>query len=119
MTEDRKEDCLFCAIAGHRINASLVYEDERAVAFRDIHPQAPVHILIVPRRHIPSLNEIGEEDRELVGHLIRVASDLARRESVADSGWRLAVNCGPAAGQAVAHLHIHLLGGRALGWPPG
>jgi len=119
MNRPREKECLFCAIAAGRIKAELVYEDDRALAFRDIRPQAPVHILVIPRKHIPSLNEIGEEDRELVGHLLRVAALLARRESVALSGWRLAANCGPDAGQAVDHLHFHLLGGRTLGWPPG
>lgn len=119
MTPPSGKECLFCAIAEGRIPAALVYQDDRALAFRDIRPQAPVHILVIPRRHLPSLNEVGEEDRELVGHLLRVAAEIARQESVSLSGWRLAVNCGPDAGQAVDHLHFHVLGGRPLGWPPG
>jgi len=111
--------CLFCAIAEKRIPASIVYEDDRAVAFRDIRPQAPVHVLIIPRRHISSLGAVREEDRDLVGHLHRVANEIARRESISRSGYRLVANCGPDAGLAVDHLHFHLLGGRPLGWPPG
>lgn len=119
MTPPPGKECLFCAIAEGRIPAALVYQDDRALAFRDIRPQAPVHVLVIPRRHLPSLNEVGEEDRELVGHLLRVAAEIARRESVSLSGWRLTVNCGPDAGQAVDHLHFHVLGGRPLAWPPG
>jgi histidine triad (HIT) family protein len=112
------EKTLFQKIADREIPASIVYEDDRSVAFRDIHPQAPVHILIVPRKPIPSLDEMTEGDEALVGHLLTVARLLAAREGLAE-GYRTVFNCGPAAGQTVFHLHLHLLGGRPMTWPPG
>lgn len=112
-------DCLFCKIAEGKIPAKLVHEDERAVAFRDLNPQAPTHILIIPREHIASLNDLDDAHEALVGHLHRVAGRLARSENIADSGYRVLFNTGAHAGQTVHHIHLHLLGGRALGWPPG
>jgi histidine triad (HIT) family protein len=112
-------DCLFCKIAEGKIPAKLVHDDERAVAFRDINPQAPTHILIIPRKHIPSLNALDEGDAALVGHLHVVARKLAQSENIADSGYRVLFNTGAHAGQTVHHIHLHLVGGRALGWPPG
>jgi histidine triad (HIT) family protein len=113
------DPCLFCRIAAGEIPAQVVYEDDNALAFRDINPQAPTHILIIPRRHIPSVNALEAGDAEQVGYLYLVARDLARAEGVAEEGYRLVMNTGPAAGQSVDHIHLHLLGGRPLHWPPG
>lgn len=113
------EGCLFCRIAAGEIPAKLVYEDDDVVAFRDINPQAPTHILIIPRRHIASVNDLEAGDAELVGRLYLVARELAEREGIAQSGYRLVLNTGPGAGQTVDHIHLHLLGGRPLHWPPG
>lgn len=112
-------ECVFCRIAAGEIPAAKVYESERLVAFRDINPQAPVHILIIPRRHVSSVLDLEEADCALVGEIHLLAARLARQEGVAENGFRLLTNTGAAAGQSVAHLHFHLLGGRALGWPPG
>lgn len=111
-------DCLFCKIAGKEIPSEIVYEDDAAVAFKDINPQAPIHLLIIPKKHIAGIAEACEEDAELIGHLQLVASKLAAENNVAD-GYRIVVNSGPKAGQSVMHLHYHLLGGRTLSWPPG
>jgi histidine triad (HIT) family protein len=111
-------DCLFCKIIDKQIPAQLIYEDDRAIAFRDINPQAPVHALVVPRQHIASLNELAEADTPLVGHLHWVAAKLAKSESIGE-GYRTVFNTGKLAGQTVFHLHLHLIGGRMLGWPPG
>lgn len=112
-------DCLFCKIAGKHIQAKVVYEDDRAVAFEDIDPQAPVHILVIPRKHISTTLDVGEEDKELVGHLFTVAAKIAREKGIADSGFRLVMNTNADAGQAVFHVHLHILGGRKMTWPPG
>lgn len=112
-------ECLFCSIIEGKIPAQKVYEDGDCVAFRDIKPQAPTHVLIVPRKHIPTLNDLKPEDAELVGRLFLVAKQIAVNEGVADAGYRTVFNCNAAAGQAVFHIHLHLLGGRDLGWPPG
>jgi len=112
-------DCLFCRIAAKEIPADLVYEDQQAIAFRDIHPQAPTHVLIIPRRHVSGLDAAGEAEEALLGHLAQVAARLAEQEGLAESGYRVVLNNGPDAGQAVAHLHLHLLGGRKMTWPPG
>ena len=109
---------LFEKIADREIPADLVFEDDRCIAFRDIHPQAPTHILIVPRKPIPTLNDLTEEDEALVGHLFLVAKQIARQEGL-DNGYRTVFNCGEEAGQTVFHIHLHLLGGRTLSWPPG
>jgi histidine triad (HIT) family protein len=113
------EGCLFCRIAAGEIPAQRVYEDDEVVAFRDINPQAPTHIQVIPRRHIASVNELRPEDAALVGRLFLVARELAEKEGVAGKGYRLVMNTGPAAGQTVEHIHLHLLGGRPLHWPPG
>jgi histidine triad (HIT) family protein len=110
-------DCLFCRIATGEARADRVYEDEHAVAFRDINPASPTHILVVPRKHIDSLAALTPEDDALVGHLVRVATRVAHGDGRQD--FRLAVNCGAGAGQSVFHVHLHVLGGRPLGWPPG
>ena len=112
-------DCLFCKIGAGEIPAKILFENERIVAFEDINPQAPTHLQIIPRKHIASTLDLGPEERVLVGEIIEVAAELARQLGVAEQGYRLAINTGPAAGQSVYHLHIHLLGGRSLGWPPG
>jgi len=112
-------NCLFCKIVNKEIPSKIVFENERILAFRDVNPQAPVHILIIPKKHISGLNEITPEDNNLLGEIQNVARELAQKENINHDGYRLVVNCGPAAGQAVAHLHYHLLGGRKLSWPPG
>ncbi|HYW75240.1 MAG TPA: histidine triad nucleotide-binding protein [Gammaproteobacteria bacterium] len=113
------EDCLFCRMVAGAIKPDIVYEDEDLIAFRDINPQAPVHILIVPRRHIATANELASDDTVLAGRLILVAGEIAKAEGVDESGYRLVMNCNEGAGQSVFHLHLHLLAGRRLGWPPG
>ena len=112
-------DCLFCKIIGGQIPASLVYQDERVVAFKDINPQAPMHVLVVPRRHIASLNELTAEDDGLVGEMVRRGAALARDQGHSDGGFRTIFNCNADAGQTVFHIHLHVLGGRILTWPPG
>jgi len=114
-----EQDCIFCKIVAGGIPAAKIFEDERAVVFRDINPQAPTHALVIPREHVASLNEAGETDEALLGHLLLVAARVAREEGLADSGYRTVINTGAGAGQSVFHLHVHLLGGRALTWPPG
>jgi len=110
---------LFEKICDQEIPATLVHEDDRCVAFRDISPQAPVHILIVPRKAVPRVGVAEAADEALLGHLLLTAAQVARREGVADSGYRLVINNGRHGGEAVPHLHVHLLGGRQLAWPPG
>jgi histidine triad (HIT) family protein len=112
-------DCLFCRIIRKEIPSRIVFENERVLAFRDVNPQAPVHVLIVPKLHIAGLNDILTDNNALLGEIQNIAREIALKENVAKSGWRLVCNCGPDAGQAVAHLHYHLLGGRAMHWPPG
>jgi len=110
-------DTIFGKIARGEAPADRVYEDDRAVAFRDLNPQAPTHLLVIPRKPIPRLSEAQEGDEELLGHLFRVATRVARDAGLED--WRVVVNDGAGAGQSVFHLHLHVLGGRPLGWPPG
>jgi histidine triad (HIT) family protein len=112
-------DNIFTKIIAKQIPAKIVYEDDRVLAFRDVKPVAPVHVLIVPKREIANVTAARTDDEDLLGHLLTVAAEVARREGVADTGYRLAINNGRDAGQLVPHLHVHLLGGRALGWPPG
>jgi histidine triad (HIT) family protein len=111
--------CLFCDIVQKKRPAAILYEDEFAVAFQDINPQAPVHVLIVPKKHIPTSLDIGEEDRPLIGHLFRIANKIAREKGIADRGFRLVMNCNEDSGQTVFHIHLHILGGRLMHWPPG
>lgn len=113
------EECLFCRIAEGEMSADVVRSDERVVAFRDINPQAPTHILIIPREHVPSVDDLEQEHASLVGELYLAARDLAREEGIAEEGYRLVMNTGAEAGQSVFHIHLHLLGGRTLRWPPG
>ncbi len=112
-------DCLFCKIVRREIPATLVYEDERVIAFNDINPQAPTHVLIVPKRHIATLNEIGTEDGQLIGELVRRATAIASERGISAGGFRTVFNTNRDAGQTVFHIHLHLLGGRAMTWPPG
>jgi len=111
-------DCIFCRIARGEAPANILYQDDDVTAFRDLHPQAPVHILIVPNRHIAGVAQVAPEDAALLGKLLVVARRLAEQEGIVN-GYRLVVNNGLQAGQSVFHLHVHLLGGRQLGWPPG
>lgn len=113
------EDCVFCKMANGEIEPDKVYEDEEILAFRDLNPQAPLHVLIIPRRHIATMNDLSAEDAALVGRLTLTAAKIAAEEGVAESGYRTVLNCNAGAGQSVFHLHLHLLGGRRLGWPPG
>lgn len=112
-------DCLFCRMLDGEIPSDKVFENERVYAFRDINPQAPTHILVIPRRHIASLNELGEADTALMGELLSVGAHIARQEGFADKGYRSVINTGDHGGQSVHHIHLHILGGRALNWPPG
>jgi histidine triad (HIT) family protein len=112
-------DCLFCKIVDRKIPASLVYEDERIVAFNDVNPQAPTHVLLIPKRHIESLNAIGTEDDQLIGELVRRAALIAKERGLSDGGFRAVFNTNRDAGQSVFHIHLHLLGGRPMHWPPG
>jgi histidine triad (HIT) family protein len=111
--------CLFCEIVAGRIPARVLYQDSEIVAFHDVSPQAPSHTLIIPRRHITSLLELTPEDDLLIGSLVRKARDLAQQAGLAENGFRLVFNCGDDAGYSVYHIHLHLIGGRKLGWPPG
>ncbi|SNX55242.1 histidine triad nucleotide-binding protein [Thermoanaerobacterium sp. RBIITD] len=113
------EDCIFCNIINKKINSSIVYEDDYVVAFPDINPQAPVHLLIVPKEHIKSPLDIGEDNKELIGHVYIVAKNLAKKFGIDKKGYRLVTNCGNDGGQTVLHIHFHLLGGRFMTWPPG
>jgi len=113
------DDCLFCKIVAGDIPAELLYEDEHVVAFKDINPQAPVHNLIIPKKHIATINDLQIEDEIVVGNMFLAAKTIAEKEGIADQGYRTVMNCGESAGQTVFHIHLHLLAGRQLGWPPG
>lgn len=112
-------DCLFCKIIARQIPASIVYEDERMLAFNDINPQAPTHVLVLPRRHIATLNDLTAGDDALIGELVRTAAAIAKKNGHADGGYRTVFNCNADAGQTVFHIHLHVLGGREMTWPPG
>ncbi|PIQ43586.1 MAG: histidine triad nucleotide-binding protein [Gammaproteobacteria bacterium CG11_big_fil_rev_8_21_14_0_20_46_22] len=112
-------DCLFCKIIEKTLPATLVHEDEHCLAFRDIHPQAPEHILIIPKKHIATLNDLEDIDQTLVGHLVLTAKNLAKQIGVDHNGYRLNWNCNRHGGQEVYHIHLHLLAGRQMTWPPG
>ena len=113
------KECIFCQIVNGQVPAAIEYEDENLLAFRDIHPQAPVHILIIPKTHYATVNDFPSEDAEMVGKMIIVARELAERLGIGGRGYRLVINCNHDGGQAVYHIHLHLLGGRLMGWPPG
>jgi histidine triad (HIT) family protein len=111
--------CLFCRIIANELPAKKIFEDDDLIAFHDIHPQAPVHVLVVPRAHISTLNDLGEHDDVLIGNMLRRAAAIARDLGIAERGYRTLFNCNRDAGQTVFHIHLHLLGGRSLRWPPG
>ena len=117
--EKTEPDCIFCRIIRKEIPGDVVYEDDKVLAFNDIDPKAPVHILIIPKDHIPGVLDLDEHHKELTGHILAVASKLATEKGIDESGFRIVLNSGEDAGQAVFHIHFHLLGGRALTWPPG
>ena len=112
-------NCLFCKVVSGEIPAAVVHRDDDLVAFKDINPQAPLHLLIIPTRHIATLNDVGENDAALIGRMLRLAADLAKQNGHADRGYRTVFNCNSQAGQTVFHIHLHLLAGRSLTWPPG
>jgi len=112
-------DCLFCKIAAGEIPAKIVYRDDTVIAFEDINPQAPHHVLIVPQKHIATLNDLHDEDSELTGSMVQAGAKLAKQLNIAKDGYRLVFNTNAGAGQSVFHIHLHLLGGRQLNWPPG
>ena len=113
------ENCLFCKIVREELDTDIIYENKNIIAFRDINPQAPVHILLIPKKHFSTLNDLASRDIELVGDLIYSASRLAKKEGIAEQGYRTGFNCNDWGGQTVYHIHLHLLGGRKFGWPPG
>ena len=112
-------DCLFCKIGSGQIPAKVVLQDDEVLAFDDINPQAPVHVLVIPKRHVVALNEAGAGDQALLGRLLEAATLVARKKGVADAGYRVVANTGRDGGQTVLHLHLHVLGGRPMTWPPG
>lgn len=112
-------DCLFCKIVAGQVPAAILYQDDRMLVLQDINPQAPMHVLVVPRRHVATLNDLTSDDDALVGEMTRRAAAFAREHGHADDGYRTVFNCNPGAGQTVFHIHMHVLGGRRLGWPPG
>lgn len=114
-----EQNCLFCKIAAGEIPAQVVHTDDHTVAFRDINPQAPTHVLVIPRRHIASLKDATPEDEGVLGQLLLTAARVARSEGLAEGGYRTVINTGAGAGQSVFHIHAHVIGGRALAWPPG
>ena len=107
-------DCVFCQIVAGKIPSDILYQDDEVVAFRDINPMTPIHLLIIPKRHIPSLAHVSEAETPLIGHMAKIANRLAREEGIAESGYRVVINCGEQGGQVVPHLHMHLLGGQNL-----
>ena len=112
-------DCIFCRIGSGQIASRVVFQDEEVLAFEDLNPQAPVHVLVIPKRHIRALNELGEGDRGMLGRLLEVANLVAHKKGIAESGYRVVANTGKDGGQTVFHLHLHMLGGRRMTWPPG
>ncbi|MCB0711465.1 MAG: histidine triad nucleotide-binding protein [Ignavibacteriae bacterium] len=112
-------ETIFSKIIRKEIPADIVFEDEQVLAFRDINPQGPTHVLVIPKEEIATANDIGEEHELLIGHMVRVATQVAKDEGIAEDGYRLVVNCNPDGGQEVYHIHLHLIGGRKMTWPPG
>jgi histidine triad (HIT) family protein len=119
MSPTRDTSCLFCKIVAGEIQADVVHETDTVVAFRDTNPQAPTHVLLIPKEHVADLKEVGDGHGAMLADLVQAAAHLAETEGIDQSGWRLVANVGPDAGQSVFHLHFHLLGGRTMGWPPG
>ena len=114
-----EQDCIFCRVVAGEVRADVIFQDDRCVAFRDINPQAPVHVLVIPREHIESLDDAGRGDEAVLGHILRVAARVANDEGLTENGFRTIINTGAGAGQSVLHLHLHVLGGRQMTWPPG
>lgn len=112
-------DCLFCRIIAGEVTAELMHQDEQCVVIRDINPQAPTHLLVIPREHLESLDEAARPDEPMLGHLLRMAARMANEHGVSENGYRTVINTGAGAGQSVFHLHVHVLGGRPMNWPPG
>ncbi len=112
-------DCIFCQIATGKIPSEKIFENERVLAFRDLNPQAPTHVLVIPRRHIRTLNDLQSSDATLIGEMMLAATQVAAKEKLAESGYRVVMNCNHDGGQSVYHIHVHLLGGRYMKWPPG
>lgn len=112
-------DCIFCKIIEGKIPAKIAYQDDLVIAIDDIQPQAPIHKLIIPKQHIPTINDLENQNTPLIGHMVQVAKALAKEVGIADNGYRLVFNCNEGGGQAVYHIHLHLLGGRSMQWPPG
>ena len=112
-------DCLFCKIAKGEIKSKIVYENDSTLAFEDIDPKAPTHILVIPKRHIEKISDLNQQNKNIVAELVMAANEIAKKKNIAAPGYRLVLNCGPDAGQAVFHIHLHLLGGRKMNWPPG
>ena len=119
MGEDALDNCLFCKIASGEIDSEIIYSDEHLFAIKDINPQAPTHLLIIPKKHIRTITDIENSDKELLGSVYILAKSLAQENDLEASGYRVVVNCGSGAGQSVFHIHFHLLGGRPMKWPPG
>ena len=113
------EPCIFCKIAGHELETPILYEDDLLVAFPDLNPQAPTHILLVPKRHLATVNELRDDHADLLSRLLLVAPKIAKDQGIAEKGYRLVINCNEGGGQSVFHLHLHILGGRKMSWPPG
>lgn len=116
---EKTKDCIFCKIAGKEITVPIKYEDESIIAFNDKNPQAPVHVLIIPKEHIATLNDVTNKTEALLGKMAIIAKEIAEKEKVSASGYRVVINCGENGGQLIEHLHMHLLGDRKLSWPPG
>ena len=114
-----QQNCIFCRLVGGEIPAEIIYSDAQPLAFRDINPQAPIHVLVIPREHLESLDDAAQRDEAPLGHLLRVAARVANQEGLSQNGYRTVINTGAGAGQSVFHLHLHVLGGRPLAWPPG
>ena len=114
-----KEDCLFCKIIKKQIPSEMLYEDDKVIVIKDISPQAPVHVIIIPKQHIDNLNCLKEDQSEIIGHIFMVATKVVQTLGIANTGYRIVSNCGEQGGQTVQHIHFHLLGGRLLEWPPG
>jgi histidine triad (HIT) family protein len=112
-------ECLFCRMVAGEIQTDVVYEDDEIMAFRDVNPQAPTHVLVIPKRHIATTNDLQPDDAELVGRMVLVAGKVAVDDGVDERGYRVLLNCNLEAGQSVFHIHLHVLGGRPMGWPPG
>jgi len=114
-----KKDCIFCKIVSKSIPSTIVYEDDEIMAFNDINPQAPVHAVVIPKRHIERISDLGPEDSGLISKIISAGNKIAENKKIADSGYRFVINCNKDAGQVVFHIHMHIIGGRKMGWPPG